>query len=163
MRCLSRHLSSEYVLVFDQFRRKPFCYPRFSSLTSTQQPLNFLATLLLHHFLLVLIGKGSLSLFLHNVVRCCDIYFSSGLATSPQESTQLVMRILRNTLAKQGTGVILPQLSRMQLLVPEDHSCFLEAQHRLDVGDALVQVVHVKFQACIICGVNNDELLVPCS
>ena len=73
------------------------------------------------------------------------------------------MRILRNTLAKQGTGVILPQLSRMQLLVPEDHLYFVEARHSLDVGDALVQVVHFKLQACIICGVNNDELLVPCS
>ncbi len=60
------------------------------------------------------------------------------------------MRILRNTLAKQGTGVILPQLSRMQLLVPEDHTCFVEAQHRLDNGDALVQVVHVQKQGYII-------------
>lgn len=68
---------------------------------------------------------------------------SSGLATSPQESTQLVMRILRNVLAKQGTSVVLPQLTRMQLLVPDDHSCFVEAQHRRDMGQALVQVIRV--------------------
>jgi hypothetical protein len=67
--------------------------------------------------------------------------FSSGLATSPEESTQLVMRILRNMSTKQGSSVVVPKLTRTQLLVPEDHSCFVEAQHRRDMGDALVQVI----------------------
>jgi hypothetical protein len=54
------------------------------------------------------------------------------------------MRILRNTLAKQGSTVVLPHLTRIQLLVPEDHSCFVEAQHRRDVGEALVQVLFLS-------------------
>jgi hypothetical protein len=29
----------------------------------------------------------------------------------------------------------------MQLLVPQDHACFAEAERKLEVGDALVQVV----------------------
>jgi hypothetical protein len=45
--------------------------------------------------------------------------------------------------AKLGTGVITPQLSRMQLLVPQDHACFAEAERKLEVGDALVQVVQI--------------------
>ena len=66
--------------------------------------------------------------------------FSSGLATSPKESTQLVMRILSNMSAKQGSSVVLPKLTGTQLLVPEDHSCFVDAQQRRDMGEALVQV-----------------------
>ena len=78
---------------------------------------------------------------------------SSGLATSPIESTQLVMRILRNLQAKQGISVVVPQLERMHLLVPGDHSCFVEAQHRRDMGHALVQVLLVTCSARpSICG-----------
>jgi hypothetical protein len=54
------------------------------------------------------------------------------------------MRILRNILEKQGSSVVLPQLTRMHLLVPDNHPCFVEAQHRRDMGQALVQVTHVK-------------------
>jgi hypothetical protein len=51
------------------------------------------------------------------------------------------MRILRNLQEKQGISVVVPQLQRMHLLVPGDHSCFVEAQHRRDMGAALVQVL----------------------
>lgn len=54
------------------------------------------------------------------------------------------MRILRNILEKQGSSVVLPQLTRMHLLVPDNHPCFVEAQHRRDMGPALVQVTLVK-------------------
>jgi hypothetical protein len=53
------------------------------------------------------------------------------------------MRILRNIVAKQGTRVIQPQLKHMQLLVPSDHFFFVEAQHKLDMGPAFVQVMPV--------------------
>jgi hypothetical protein len=53
------------------------------------------------------------------------------------------MRILRNILAKQGTSVISPQLTHMHLLVPDNHSCFEEARHRRNMGQALVQVILV--------------------
>ena len=102
---------------------------------------SFLATPWHHHSSPVSIARGYPDLCFIFFGVSLTLGFSSGLATSPHESTQLVMRILRNIQAKQGISVVVPQLERMHLLVPEDHSCFTEAQRRRDMGEALVQVL----------------------